>query len=231
MKKRNIDFLFVNTSSLTSYPDTVSPEAITNYYEENKADYKQEEMRSLDTVFFELTPTSADTAEVIERAQLLVQKARSGEDFSELANGYSEDQGNTDYSGNKRGGDLGFFGKGAMVQEFEDTAFNMKPGEISEPFLTRFGCHIVCVDSLVYNENGKDIDQVKARHILLLIEPSLDTQETVENRAKAFFESVNSGADFDMQAEMENLQILKNSFFLLRNHRKSYPLEATRNCL
>lgn len=213
-EQRKIDWFFVNTSVLGSYPDTVYPEDLRVYYEKHKEDYKHEEMRGLDAVFFELAPTTADTTEILERAKLLAERARSGEGFSELANGYSEDPGNTDPAGGKRGGDLGFFGRGAMTKEFEDVAFSLKPGEISEPFLTRFGCHIVNVDSIKYKEDNKEIDEVKARHILLRIEPSGRTQEMVENKVKAFYETVNSGMDFNLKVQMDSLQVLKTPLFL-----------------
>lgn len=58
-------------------------------------------------------------------------------DFAELAQANSEDRGSA-----IRGGDLGWFGRGAMVQPFEDITFGLKEGEISEPFQTRFGIHI-----------------------------------------------------------------------------------------
>jgi len=213
-EQRKIDWFFINTSVFESYPDTVYPEDLRMYYEEHKDDYRHEEMRSLDAVFFELIPTAADTTEVLERAKLLTERARSGEDFSEFANGYSEDPGNTDSNGAKLGGDLGFFGRGAMTKEFEDVAFSLKSGEISEPFLTRFGCHIVKVDSMKYKEDSKEIDEVKARHILLRIEPSGLTQETVENKVRAFYESVNSGMDFNLKVQMDSLQVVKTPLFL-----------------
>ncbi len=212
-EQRKIDWFFVDTSALKSYPDKVNTEDLSVYYNKNKNDYEQKEMRGLDAVFFELVPTAADTTEVLERAGLLAKRALSGEVFSELANGYSEDPGNTDLSGNKLGGDLGFFGRGMLTKEFEDVAFSMKPGEVSEPFLTGFGCHIVYVDSIKFKENSKEIDEVKARHILLLIEPSVYTQETVENNAKAFYESVISGVDFNLQAQMDSLQVIKTPLF------------------
>jgi len=65
---------------------------------------------------------------------------KHGTDFGKLARDFSTDTG----SGAK-GGDLGWFGKGAMVAEFEKAAFSMKIGEISEPIQSQFGYHIIQV--------------------------------------------------------------------------------------
>lgn len=59
-------------------------------------------------------------------------------DFAELAKKYSKDQGTRD-----NGGDVGFFGRRMMVKEFDEAAFNLKPGEISKPVKTQFGFHII----------------------------------------------------------------------------------------
>lgn len=77
-------------------------------------------------------------------------KIKAGEDFAKLADEYSEDPGNVK-DGVKQGGDLGWFTRGRMVQEFEKAAFEMKAGEISEPIKTFYGFHIIKVDKL-----GKD---------------------------------------------------------------------------
>jgi len=77
-------------------------------------------------------------------------KIKAGEDFAKLANEYSEDPSNS-VGGEKKGGDLGWFSKGRMVQEFEKAAFEMKAGEISEPVKTLYGFHIIKVEKL-----GKD---------------------------------------------------------------------------
>ncbi|MBN1968229.1 MAG: peptidylprolyl isomerase [Candidatus Delongbacteria bacterium] len=67
----------------------------------------------------------------------------SGSKFSELAKQFSEDEGTA-----KLGGDLGWFGRGKMVQSFEDIAFSLKEGEISKPVKTKFGYHIIQVSGI-----------------------------------------------------------------------------------
>jgi peptidyl-prolyl cis-trans isomerase SurA len=64
----------------------------------------------------------------------LYQVVLAGADFAEVATANSDDKGSA-----VRGGDLGWFGRGMMVQPFENITFDMQPGEMSEPFPTRFG--------------------------------------------------------------------------------------------
>ncbi|MGB9619547.1 MAG: peptidylprolyl isomerase [Armatimonadota bacterium] len=84
-----------------------------------------------------------------KKADEIYQKIKNGEDFAKLADEYSEDPGNTDpQTGKKKGGDLGWFSRGRMVQEFEKKAFELKAGEVSEPVKTFYGYHIIKVDKL-----------------------------------------------------------------------------------
>ncbi|MDQ0254214.1 foldase protein PrsA [Evansella vedderi] len=74
----------------------------------------------------------------IETAEELLERARGGEDFGELAKEYSQDPGSKD-----DGGNLGFFQRGIMTPPFEEAAFYTEVGSISEPVPTNFGYHII----------------------------------------------------------------------------------------
>ncbi|HSF27935.1 MAG TPA: peptidylprolyl isomerase [Nitrosopumilaceae archaeon] len=75
--------------------------------------------------------------EKLSLAQEIRTKIASGESFANLAKQHSID------SSKKRGGDLGFFGRGVMVQEFEKAAFALEKGQVSDIVKTQFGYHII----------------------------------------------------------------------------------------
>jgi hypothetical protein len=86
-------------------------------------------------------PSPGQRERVRQEAEELRQRALEGEDFAELARRYSEDPGSA-----PRGGDLGWFEPGNMVQPFEEAAFRLQPGEISPVTETLFGLHVIKVE-------------------------------------------------------------------------------------
>ena len=71
-------------------------------------------------------------------SQVILEKIKAGEKFGNLAKEFSTDKGS-----GKKEGNLGYFTKGMMVKPFEDTAFKLQIGEMSEPIKTEFGYHII----------------------------------------------------------------------------------------
>jgi parvulin-like peptidyl-prolyl isomerase len=157
----------------------VSEMEVKNYYQAHKEDFKKEPQRKLKYVKIPLTPSPADIKAVKDRTNEIYQMVMDGEDFAELAKEYS------DCPSASKGGDLGFFGKGRMDLTFEKQAFSMKKGEVSKPFKTRFGWHIVKLNDIRYTDGDKE---VHASHILIKEEPGAETIRNLEKVASDFYE-------------------------------------------
>ncbi|RRQ20826.1 SurA N-terminal domain-containing protein [Thiohalobacter thiocyanaticus] len=114
-------------------------------YEDEKARLAGEEQRRARHILIELSEGAgaAEEAAARERARAIHQQLQDGADFAELAEAESDDPGSA-----AQGGDLGFFSRGFMVPEFEQTAFSLEPGRISEPVRSPFGFHIIEVTDI-----------------------------------------------------------------------------------
>ena len=99
-------------------------------------------------------PKALTKDEARKKAQSILDRVRKGEDFGKLAEENSDDPGSK-----VKGGDLGFFAKGAMVGAFDNAAFAMKPGDISDLVETEFGFHIIKVEE----RHTKPLDDPQAK--------------------------------------------------------------------
>lgn len=116
---------------------------IKAHYETYSARYNKPKQVHARHILVKTSP-SVSQAQAVEKIKSLRAKIEGGADFAELARAESEDPGSKD-----KGGDLGTFGEGTMVPEFQAAAFAMKAGELSEPVVTSFGVHLIKVESVI----------------------------------------------------------------------------------
>lgn len=135
-EKRRLRFLLVDqTAIFDSF--VLTDDEVRQYYDANLSQYQTPGQVRASHI---LLRVDGDDEAVAARAAELAAEARAGADFAELARQHSEDETNAE-----NGGDLGPFGRGRMVPEFENAAFALAAGEISDPVRSPFGYHVINV--------------------------------------------------------------------------------------
>lgn len=121
---------------------SVTPKEVEAFFNEHKDTYVQEEAVHARHILIKVAPDASpeDDQKAKDRAKAVLAKAKTGEDFAKLAAQHSED------TTKDRGGDLGYFGRGRMVKAFDETAFSLKAGQISDLVRSQFGYHIIKVE-------------------------------------------------------------------------------------
>ena len=122
----------------------ISDDEISEYYDEHPDEFQNPKTVEARHILLKVGQDAAgeEAAKVQEKIENILQKARGGQDFAELAKQYSEGP------SKDKGGYLGSFRRESMVKPFADKAFSMEAGEISDPVRTRFGWHIIKVEKV-----------------------------------------------------------------------------------
>lgn len=136
--------------------EKVSDSEMKKYYDEHIDEYKKDEVEAshilIKTTDDQNKPLpEAEQKKAKEKAEKVLKEVKAGGDFAELAKKYSQDPGSAE-----QGGSLGTFGKGMMVKEFEDAAFGMEPGQVSNLVKTDFGYHIIKVTDRIKETTSFD---------------------------------------------------------------------------
>ena len=139
-ERANVEYVVLSADSLLSQV-TVTDNEIKQYYDEHQADFGTQEQRQAAHILIAVAKKASDADKQAAKAKaetVLQQVKQAPAKFAALAKQYSQDPGSA-----ANGGDLGMFGRGAMVKPFEDSVFSLKVGEVSDLVQTDFGYHII----------------------------------------------------------------------------------------
>lgn len=164
----------VSYVAFTPSPDSVAGRSISDddlraYFDQHKAEFGGPGHAAMTVLMIQRHLTAADTAAARNKALQLRDQIEKGAKFEDIAKAQSADT-----ASGQNGGDLGTGGRGRFVPAFENAAYALKIGEVSQPVLTQFGFHLIRVDK-------RKGDTLSLRHILIPIEPS-DSEATRMDR-------------------------------------------------
>jgi len=219
-RQQQIVQLYMATQMRGARPIELTEDELREQFEEIRPQLQQRP-RSLTFRQVVIKPQASDSAKAVARAEAeaLMERALAGEDFATLAEENSDDLGTATL-----GGDVGWFRRGQMVTEFEETAFSLPPGRMGI-VESVFGFHVIKV------ERTRGRSEVQARHILRVPEVSPGDVEAARDVARRVVERARSGEDmgtlfdeFGDQSEPDSLTIaepqiaeLPPSYSQLRN--------------
>ena len=136
----------------------------------------------------QVKPGGSSAEAALARIVEIKRQIDEGADFAELAKEYSEDPGTV-----KQGGDLGFINRGDFLLEFEEVAFSLEPGQISDIVQTLYGYHII---KLIEKRGEK----VRCSHILIQLQPTEEDEKNVINELEEIRQRILDGESFEGMA-------------------------------
>ena len=139
-----LDYLVLDTTALKGFIE-VGDEALRDYFESHRSEFVARQERAMRHILVSVSAGADEATEQAaeEKATALLRRIRDGEDFAALAQENSDDPGSA-----TSGGDLGWVERGLMVAPFEEAAFALEKGEVSELVRTDFGFHIIEVTDI-----------------------------------------------------------------------------------
>ena len=202
-ERRKLQYVLVAPAK---QPPAVTDAEVEAYYKEHGSEFEEPKRVRVAHVLVRVPPVGGSDAENAAKAKIedVIKRARGGEDFAKLAREISEDKASA-----AQGGELGLVGPGELVAPFEQAAFALKKGEISEPVRTPFGYHAIRV--LDIREGGK----TPLKDVAAKIKETLGTQKA-ERAAAARADEVKTALaaapDFAAEAKRLGLEAHESLF-------------------
>jgi len=153
--------------------------------------------------------TDEEVAAVEERARALIERLRAGEEFAVVAQETSEDPGSKE-----NGGDLGFFRRGQMVKAFDEAAFSLEPGTLSEPVRSEYGFHVIRVEERKAAEH-RSFEQVRGDLAFELLGRAAGSEQTWAT-AERLAEEVRGGKTLERAAREAELTLERSGLLKRR---------------
>ncbi len=246
-EKVKIEFLLLSAASLIPTM-RVDDAEVKKYYDENGAKYQGDEQRRASHILigFGVSATPEQKNEAKAQAEnILAQIKKNPKSFEQLAIKHSQDPGSA-----AKGGDLGAFGRGAMVKPFEEAAFSMKADEISDLVESEFGYHIIKVTEVIGQSNDFETLKAQIKGDLMFQKAQSAYLEQVENFSNMVYEQSDSlqpaAKAFNAQVQVsdwmsreDGAKFFKNDKIMqaifsddvLKNHRNTEAIEVSPNNL
>lgn len=201
-EKRRVRYLAVEPDRYRTTVE-VTPEDVQARYAENSAMYSTPEQTRARHILFRVD-AETDEAAARAEAETVLTRVRAGEDFATLAREFSDD------TSAAEGGDLGYFGRGAMVPEFDDVAWTLAPGETSDLVRTSFGFHIIKVEDR-RPASTRSLDEVRTQ-----LEEQIRTEKAQAEAmriAQAMAGEIEAPEDLDRVAAEHGLTVEDSGLF------------------
>lgn len=215
----SISYLSLTPEDLASLQD-VTREEMENYYQAHINEFTRDERVSAAHILLSVDENAPQ--DEVDAARQKIEEIRKEIDegalFEDVAREFSQ------CPSADQGGDLGSFGRGQMVPEFEEAAFNTSPGEISAPVRTQFGWHLIKVED--YTPAGtREFDQVRAK-----IRMSVAREKAMDQMADIMddvLEVIITGGELAQAADRLNLEIRETGFFSRQDGPGDFSLPDT----
>jgi len=189
----------------------VSEDQIKDYYEDNLDTFKEKKQVKARHILIKLAENASKEEEekIRQKATSLLEQVRAGADFGERAKKNTEDP-----SGKENGGDLGYFSQGQMVKPFEDAAFKLKKGEISDLVRTSFGYHIIKVED-VREAKTKSLEEARGQILSTLQKTA--TTDMANEKALSFLDKMPYQADLIKYGAESKVPVKETGYFSQRD--------------
>jgi len=194
LKKETAERLKVDMLRRTKFANVkVSRREVENFYSAYKDSLGEvKETVEISHILKQIKPSDNSKIEARQELEKIIEKIQNGESFEDLAKTYSQDPGSA-----SRGGDLGFTKRGDFVKEFEEAAFALNEGEISDIVESQFGFHLI---KLIEKRGEK----IRTQHILIQVQPTTNDGQATYDKLEEIRSQILEGADFEEMAKLHS---------------------------